>query len=112
MNEDIVHEKVGDAIDGNTQAYKSAPIVPVHHSKHDEQPTWNGKNQKEHIVFFKEPRSMLMVVSVKIPTQTMHHVFVHRPSHEFHEQESGNNDEELDEWRHEGIKLRVPKKSS
>jgi hypothetical protein len=33
---------------------------------------------------------MLMMVPMKIPAQTMHHVFVHEPRHKLHKEEGPN----------------------
>lgn len=96
VNEYIVHQEITDAIQQNAKPNPDPNVIPRHHSGHDAEPTGNCKNQKKGIVLFKKARLLGVVIIVQYPKQSMHHVFVREPSHEFHEEEGSNQDEYVD----------------
>ena len=60
----------------------------------------DSKNEEEGVVLFEEARLVLVMVPVEIPHGTVHQVFVGSPSHAFHGQEGGENDEGGDQDVH------------
>lgn len=82
-----MHQKVAQTINGNTKTNRNQKVIEIHHPQHDKKPTGNSKNQEKNIIFFKKPGFVLMVISVKIPSQTMHYKFMHEPGHKLHPKE-------------------------
>ena len=56
----------------------------VNYTKHNQQPAWYGKNEKECIVLFKKTRTFLMMIFMQKPTRTMHYIPVEAPGKSFH----------------------------
>lgn len=95
MNKHIMYKKVTNPIGGDAEPNPDAPVIPGHHTKHDKEPGWNGKNQEEYVIFLKKTRLVLMVIPVKIPSQTMHYKLVGKPGHELHKEESGEKNTDV-----------------
>ncbi len=94
MNEDIVYHEIGESIQGNACTYPQSWIecftAPSQENKCH---AWNSKNQKEEVIFFKEPFVFMgMMILVEIPQQSMHDVFVGKPGNAFHKNESCDDD--------------------
>lgn len=89
MNEQLVHEKISQAVGSNPESKAHRYPDVIHHAQHDAQPTWDGENQEKGIVFFKKTRLLGVVVCVQKPQPTVHEVFVRRPSSTFHQNKRG-----------------------
>lgn len=97
MDEDIVHEKIGEAVDGDTESDVKTKIHFVHHAEINQDHTRYSEDQKEGIVLFEEAGFGLMMILVEIPAESMHHVFMGKPGHEFHDAEGGQYDGDIDQ---------------
>jgi len=95
MDEDVMHEKITQAVKRYSKANPHSEIATRVQSSVDTEERWNCKDEEEHIVSFKKAGFMNMVIGMEVPHQTMHHVFVGEPSHEFHEKEGGNEYENV-----------------
>ena len=95
MDEDVMHEKITQAVKRYSKANPYSEISTGMQSSVDTEERRNRKDEEEHIVSLKKARFMNMVVCMKVPHQTVHHVFVGKPGHELHEKESGNEYENV-----------------
>ena len=62
MDENIMHDKISDALKSDAETDKHQKIDCIEHPKHDAQPTGDGKKQREKIIFLKHPVLMDMMV--------------------------------------------------
>ncbi len=92
MSKNIRH-----AIEQNSDTDIKPKVATGHDAEHHIQPTWDGKNQSKKIIFLKETIMRLMMVFMKIPRKSVHHIFMRKPRHEFHRPEGGNNPKYVDE---------------
>ncbi len=93
VNDYIMYEEIGKAIKSDANA-NHQPKVIEHDTGDEAIGTGYSKYEKESIVFFKETFMSLMMVTMQIPEETMHHKFVCEPCHKLHEEEGGHNDED------------------
>ena len=90
VNKNLMNHEVQKSINKNPKSNEDPPVIEiVHHSKHDKQPTGNSENEEKQIVPFKPARGTLVVIFVKNPQGTVHHVFVDKPRCKFHETHGG-----------------------
>jgi hypothetical protein len=92
VNDDIVYQKIGEAVQGYAKANGRHPIDALLQTQHDAKPTGNGKNEEEGVVFFEGMALRIVVVFVQVPQKTVHHVFVRSPGNGFHENECAAGD--------------------
>ncbi len=95
-----MHQEVTKTVECYSKSNIKSEVVGIDSAEKNAQKTWDRKNQKEHVIFFKETRLVLMVVFVEIPHQSMHDVFMRKPGHEFHEEECANYQEYVHEYAH------------
>jgi hypothetical protein len=86
MNKDIVDEKVGCAIghDAKTDGITipEGPVSAPNYEGHAQ----NGVKYKECVISLKPGIVVFsVVVLVEAPQKTVHHVFMGKPGHEFHD---------------------------
>lgn len=91
VNDDFMHEKIGDAVKRGTDPDVKPVVAPAHHPEHDEQPAGNGEDQEKGIVALQRMRRAGMVILVNFPQQSMHKVFMGQPGHRFHGAEAGDD---------------------
>ena len=86
VNDDIMHNKLGKSLRHDTKTHR---VTPPHsgclHTIHDAEETGDSKNDKEGIIFFKEPWLYLMMVLMEVPKEPMHHPPVCAPGYPFHQ---------------------------
>jgi hypothetical protein len=92
MNDHIMHNEVGQAIQRNAKANASNKVILVLQTQHNAQPTRYGENEKESIVLFKSMAFRFVVIFMQVPQKSMHHIFVGAPSNAFHNKEDNNGD--------------------
>lgn len=98
MDVHIVNEKIREAVKGNPNANEQDPKIRRQTPNHVTNHTRNGKNQEKTVVFFKKTFLFVLgqvVVFVPFPQETVHHVFVREPGHEFHADIGGKGDERI-----------------
>ena len=100
VNEDLVDEKVSQAINSNSEPDPNTNVIARHHTRHDEQPTRDRENQEKRIVFLEESWLLLVVIFVQIPAKTMHHIFMCEPRHEFHKEKRGDDGTDVENEIH------------
>jgi hypothetical protein len=91
VNEYIVHHKIAKSVNGDSDAYVKLDVATGKDTEEHQQHAWDRKNQEEGIIFFKESCVPLMVIAVQDPKQSVHHILVCKPGHEFHT-EKGDQD--------------------
>ena len=92
VDENVVNQKIGQAVRGNPRADPHAKVTSRHGPRDETPRARNGENQKERIVFLKKARFMNVVVGMKKPHDAMHEVFVGKPRHTLHSDESADDD--------------------
>lgn len=108
VNDDVVHDKITQSVGKNSQTDEEAVIKTGLCPKIKQQNTGNGKNHEKQIIALENMGVFrLVVIGVQIPQKTVHHVFVRQPSHAFHQQISGQKNQE----RHHLIKFKDELKS-
>jgi len=83
----VVDQKINQAVNGDAYAHEQQPALRGGQANYIGSSAWNGKNQKEQVVFFKKTMFLMVrfvVVFVPNPQPAMHEVFVRSPGHEFH----------------------------
>jgi len=88
VDKDIVDKEIGHPVKQNAQSYEKPKVVSCLCSKQDEQKAGNCIDQKENIVSFEKTRLLHVVIFVKFPHESVHHIFVSEPGHELHGKES------------------------
>ena len=85
VDKDVVNGKISQTISENAQANCQTNFEYIILPKQKETNTYYGVKNEKGIIAFK-PRIMVffVVISVKIPQETVHNVFVAKPSHKFH----------------------------
>jgi hypothetical protein len=86
VNKHIVYEEIGQTIQGDANSRKKPPIV-ISRTQNNQPRRGNGKHETEQIVQFEGAFSGFVVTLMPKPHKAMHHVFVGKPSHKFHEKE-------------------------
>lgn len=89
-------QEITNAINGNTKTNVYRNTRTVHHSEHNAQPTRNGENEEENVIFFEKAGFGNVMVFVEFPHQTMHHIFVSKPSHQLHNEERSDEYENIE----------------
>lgn len=89
MHEDIMDEEIGQTVQCDANTCKKSPIVGLS-TQNDEPSRWDGEHESEQIVQFKSALARLVVAFMPKPHEAVHHVFVGKPSHKFHEKEKQN----------------------
>jgi hypothetical protein len=95
MNDDIVHQKITQPVNRNTYAHIKSEVV-IHDTGDVAVSAGYSKDEEEGIVLFKKTGFNLMVIFVQVPQKTVHHKLMGKPCHEFHEEESGYDDDNID----------------
>jgi len=67
VNDNLVHYKIGEAIQGNAKPNGRRNIVLVLQTEHNTQPAWYRKYQKESVVLFEKSRIGLVMILMQIP---------------------------------------------
>lgn len=85
VNEDIVHQKIGNAVEGNAEADVKQIIEFPNRTKVHQRDRRQGEDDKKVIVFFHGTFvAVVVVIPVQYPEKSMHHVFVDEPGSSFH----------------------------
>ena len=93
MDEHVVHQEVRKAVECDAGSNPHTEVATVHGSGDEAQRTRNSENEKEHVVFFEKARLVYVVVFMKVPHEAVHDVFMCEPRHEFHDEESGDDNQ-------------------
>jgi hypothetical protein len=84
-----MNHKIANAIKRDAASDEKQIIHSALNTKIKKYNTGNGKNDKENVVSLKGMFVFwLVVISVKIPHESVHNVFVGEPGHTFHEQKN------------------------
>ena len=75
VNEDVMHDEVGEPVECNACANPKAGVV-MKASSDEAIGTWHCENQEEGVVLFEKTRRSGVVVFVEVPHGSMHQVFV------------------------------------
>jgi hypothetical protein len=102
VDEDLMHEEIGDPIDQDPETDPQPRRVKTFYASDDEQSDGRDReDQEEGIVPFQEAVVVLLVmVGMQVPKESVHHVLMRGPCHEFHEQESAQHDTDDDPRTH------------
>jgi len=96
VDKDIMHQKISKSIEGYAQ---SGPKhrVEVGESDHQAYDSRYGKYQEKQIVPLEKPFVFgNMMVTMELPKDTMHDVFMGEPGHEFHTRKGNKQDSDID----------------
>lgn len=88
MNKHIVNKEIAGTVDHYANTHEKTPVEPGQGSGEDKYKRGHGKNEEEDIVFFKKTLLRAVVIFMKIPSQSMHYIFVRKPGHKLHKEES------------------------
>ena len=97
MDYHLVSKNIGYAIEQNSDTDIKPKIATRHDSEHHIQPTWDGKDQSKKIIFLKETIMRTVMIFMKIPRKSVHHIFMRKPRHKFHGPEGCENPKYVDE---------------
>ncbi len=87
MDENIMDQKISDPIQGDAQAGPEKKIELAHHAQIKTKHAGNSENEKEGVILFEKAFIVpMMVIPMKGPQESVHNVFVCKPSCEFHGQ--------------------------
>jgi len=114
VDDHFMHQKISDSIQAESSPYGNQPIIPVNDPQHDKKPAGNGKEKKEIIIFFKESRTLLVMILVEVPEEPMHDKPVQTPAHPLHKHEGGQRNQDIQHKNHEnrvGLYLRNARRS-
>jgi hypothetical protein len=91
-----VNGEIGKAVASNAQTYKKEVIKTSIGTEVKKYDAGYGKNDKENIISLKNMGVFgLVMVCVKIPHKTVHHIFVGEPSNAFHEQKNSKGNKKI-----------------
>lgn len=89
VNQDIMNHKIAKSIEHNSESNEKQVIHTTLHAKIEKYDTWQSKNHEKYIISFKNISIFgLMVIGVKIPHQTVHHILMGQPGHTFHKKKN------------------------
>jgi len=91
MYDDVMHNKIGSTIHGNTGADTHQPPDMVEASKHNGQPAWYGEDDKEHIVLFKEAGAFFMMIFMQVPEKAVHDILMRKPCNSLHDNKGADS---------------------
>jgi hypothetical protein len=96
MNENIMHHKIGYAIEGDPNAdvkHKSIAFHEVTYAK--EYHRYTSEHHKEVVVLLKEMWILVVVIFVQVPKKPMHDVFMCEPGNTFHDTKCDDNNTDI-----------------
>lgn len=89
MYQDIMNQKIADAVKSYAQTNEKKIIDSALDPIIKKDDAGNGKNDEENIVAFENMGIFgLVMVGMKIPHQSVHHVFMGEPGDTFHQQKN------------------------
>jgi hypothetical protein len=89
MNQDIVYHEITKSIKCDSESNEKQIVYATLHSKIKKYDAGNGKNHKKNIVSFKNISIFgLVMISMKIPHQSVHYVLMSQPSNTFHKKKN------------------------
>jgi hypothetical protein len=100
VNDHVVDDEIRRAIEHDAESDRLHPPHIIICAKVDQEKTRHSKNEREPIVFLKDPRLHLVMVAVQHPQKTMHHIFVRAPREPFHDQECGEQNADIRKNKH------------
>ncbi len=96
VDKDIVNRKVRNAVGQNTKTDGQSDVKDVVFPQQEESNANNGVKRKKTVVAFKPAIVVFfVVVGVQMPEESVHDVFVAKPSHEFHDAKSGYKNQDV-----------------
>ncbi len=85
VNKNIVHHKIGDAIQRDADSDVKHEAVSFHEVPDTEKyHRYTSENDEEVVVLLKKVRKLIVVILMQVPEQTVHDVLVRKPGHTFH----------------------------
>ena len=87
VNNHFMYQEIGSSVQGDSETNGCHPVHLVLQTQHDAEPAGDGKNEEEGIVFLKKARPFLVMVFMKVPKKTVHHIPVRHPGNAFHHDE-------------------------
>lgn len=91
VNKYIVHQEIRNTVKQDTESNEKQVIDAVDGAQGHEDHARYSKDEEEDIVAFEDARFRLMMVAVEMPHETVHDIFMCKPSHEFHEEISADD---------------------